>query len=371
MSFDFAVETTEVSTTTTEDAEDTEETPEFVSSEVPEIYLSLGDWKALLGEMLEALDLEALKIYSDDTLEDASRLLGEYSEAHPMQQLHMVASLAKSTAGKMQRETDHGIGLSGGKVPESHYEESFSYALYYSDLPSISWDDLDGGERENLEEMGIEPSEVGFDTTYGGPKLLVIDGKRLPIAVEEGNEVLEALEILQMVPDEPSHWTEDGFVESSHPEVFGEKTDKGSEGDSEADSGSDDEVFNLAANPERVKEVNVSDLRGQGPEEFSVTNITNLRAIQTMLRVESGSDNPRKGAMTRLKERRNALQNSRRDGGVDTETASGASEDEVEEAVDGVEEDELTEADKNLMATLVQDGQAEDLEDAKEKLQSL
>jgi len=368
MSFDFAVETTEAQTQTTED---TEETPEFVSSEVPEIYLSLGDWKALLGEMLEALDLEALKIYSDDTLEDASRLLGEYSEAHPMQQLHMVASLAKSTAGKMQRETDHGIGLSGGKVPESHYEESFSYALYYSDLPSISWDDLDGGERENLEEMGIEPSEVGFDTTYGGPKLLVIDGKRLPIAVEEGNEVLEALEILQMVPDEPSHWTEDGFVESSHPEVFGEKTDKGSEGDSEADSGSDDEVFNLAANPERVKEVNVSDLRGQGPEEFSVTNITNLRAIQTMLRVESGSDNPRKGAMTRLKERRNALQNSRRDGGVDTETASGASEDEVEEAVDGVEEDELTEADKNLMATLVQDGQAEDLEDAKEKLQSL
>jgi len=223
MSFDFAVETTEVSTTTTDD---TEETPEFVSSEVPEIYLSLGDWKTLLGEMLEALDFEALKIYSDDTLEDASRLLGEYSEAHPMQQLHMVASLAKSTAGKMQRDTDHGIGLSDGKAPESHYEESFSYALYYSDLPSINWDDLDGGERENLEEMGIDPSEVGFDTTYGGPKLLVIDSQRLPIAVEEGNEVTEALETLQQVPDEPSHWAEEGFVESSHPEVFGEETDK-------------------------------------------------------------------------------------------------------------------------------------------------
>jgi len=321
MSFDFAVETADDEEQTTED---TEETPEFTSSEVPEIYLSLGDWKSLLGEMLEALDLEPLKIYSDDTLEDASRLLGEYSDAHPQQRLQMVASLAKSTAGKMQRDADHSIGLVDGTVPESHDDDGlhnsvdFSYALYFNDLPSVQWEGLDGGERESLEEMGIDPSEVGFDTTYGGPKLLVVDGERLPIAVEKGNEVLEALEILQQVPDEPSHWTEeDGLVASSHPEVFendgGTDPEEVAGDDSEADSG-DDEVFNLAANPERVTEVNVSDLRGQGPKELSVTNITNLRAIQTMLRVESDSENTRKGAMTRLKERRNALQNDGGDG---------------------------------------------------------
>lgn len=368
MSFDFAVETTEAQTQNTEDAE---ETPDFTSSEVPEIYLSVGDWKAVLGEMLEALDLEALKIYSDDTLEDASRLLGEYSEAHPQQKLHMVASLAKSTAGKMQRDTDHSIGLSSGKVPEEHFEDSFSYALYYNDLPSISWDDLDGGERESLEEMGIDPSEVGFDTTYGGPKLLVIDGQRLPIAVEEGNEVIEALEILQMVPDEPSHWTEEGFVESSHPEVFGDgDSDKVAEEDNEEVEKVDTDEVNLAANPEAIKSFNVGEIRS------GVTDITNLRAIQTMLRVESDSENPRSSAIQRLKERRNALQRDGEADEADTEDAEDASDEEVDEAVESVEEDSdeevnLSDSEMNLASTLIETGKADDLEDAAEQIRSL
>ena len=55
---------------------------------------------------------------------------------------------------------------------------------------------------------------------------------------------------------------------------------------------------NLAANPEKITEVSVDDIR------YGVTDITNLRAIQTMLRVESDRDNPRSEAMKRLKEKR-------------------------------------------------------------------
>jgi hypothetical protein len=365
MSFDFAVnDSTSTDTTTTED---TEVSPDFESNEVAEIYISAGDWKATLGAMLEALDLETLKIYSDDTLEDVSRLLGEYSEAHPQQKLHMVASLLKSTAGKMQRDNDHAIGFSDGKAPEEHFEESVSYALYFADLPSITWDDLDGGERESLEEMGIDPSELGFDTTYGGPKILTINGQRLPIAVEEGNEVMEALELLQQIPDEPSAWTEDGLRESSDPSVFGDAdTDKVAEEDDEEVEEVDTDEVNLAANPEAIKSFNVGEIRS------GVTDITNLRAIQTMLRVESDSENPRSSAIQRLKERRNALRGDGDDDEADetdTEADEEASDDDSEDSVEAVEG--LSDSEMNLASTLIETGKADDLEDAAKQIRSL
>jgi hypothetical protein len=362
--FNFAVNDSSTDTETPADDAEAVRTPDFESNEVGDLYLSFGDWKATIGEIVEALDLDTLKIYSDDTLEDASRLLGEYSEEHPMAKLHMVASLAKSTAGKMQRDNDHSIGLSNGKAPEEHFEESCSYALHSKDLPTITWEDLDGEEREGLEDMDIDPSTLGFDTTYGGPKLLSVKGNRLPIVVEEGDEIMKALEILQQLPDEPSAWTEDGLRESSHPEVFADvESDKVAE---EQSNDNDDEVFNLAENPERVSEVKVSDLRGDGPDEFSVTNITSLRSINTMLRVEQENKN-RSSAVSRLKERRNALQGS----SDDDEEVGEEAEEQTEEETDDGEESEWTEADKNLMSTLVSSGQAESLDDAKEQIRSL
>lgn len=360
MSFDFAVnDSTSTDTTTTED---TEETPDFQSNEVAEIYISAGDWKATLGEMLKALDLEPLKIYSDDTLEDVNRLLGEYSEAHPQQKLHMVASLLKSTAGKMQRDNDHSIGFSDGKAPEEHFEESFSYALYFSNLPSVNWDDLDGGERDSLEEMGIDPSELGFDTTYGGPKILVIDGQRLPIAVEEGGEVMEALKLLQQLPNEPSAWTEDGLRESSDASVFGDAdTDKVAEENSD----SDDEVIDYVNNPELIGEVGANTLRsGKG----SVREIDSLRTIKTLIAKESEGKN-RSTVMKALKERRSTLQGSEEEEEIDTEETESGEEADVEDSVEAVEK--LSDAEMNLASTLIEAGKAEDLEDAANQIRSL
>jgi len=367
MSFDFAVNDSSTETVNNDSDDVSEEiSTEFENNEVADLYLSIGDWKGTVGKILKALEMEQLKIYSDDTLEDVGRLLGEYTEAHPMQKLHMVASLAKATAGKMQRENDHGIGLQKGKAPEEHFEESVSYALFFSDLPAIEWESLDGGERENLEEMGIDPSSLGFDTTFGGPKLLVVGGERLPIVVEEGNEVMEAVNILQGLPGEPSAYTEDGFRESSDGSVFGESEDS-----TETESTENGGEVNLAANPERVKEVNVGDIKAE------VTGIDSLRTIQTMLRVESDSESPRSSAIKRLKERRNALQNGSQNEGSDAEGDEEADDDKVAEAVDSVEEDteeqerELDEGDKALMAAMLNNGDVESREEAKEEVLKL
>jgi hypothetical protein len=363
MSFDFAM--TDDSSTTTEDNEAVRTVnPDYEANETGDIYISSGDWKAILGEMLEALDLEALKIYSDDTLEDVSRLLGEYSEAHPQQKLHMVASLLKSTAGKAQRDNDHTIGLVDGKIPEDHDDDGLSnsvdvsYALHHSDLPSINWDDLDGGERESLEEMGIDPSELGFDTNHGGPKLLVIDGQRLPIAVEEGNEVMEALELLQQLPNEPSAYTEDGFRESSDPSVFGDvDTDKVAE-ESSSDEDNDDEEVDYINNPDQIGEVGANTLRsGKG----SVREIDSLRTIQTLLARESDGK-ARSTVMDALKERRNTL---RSDDDEDDTEAAGEEDDTDDEELD------LSESEMDLASTLIEAGQAEDLEDAAQQIRSL
>lgn len=364
--FDFAVDD---GSTVSNNSDDTEEVPDLVSSEVGDLYLSSVDWEMSTFRVMDEEGYEKLKISGSDTLDDVSRLLGEYSEAHVTQKLHMVAALFKSTAGKLQtgqvegvEENDHGIGLSSSKAPEEHPENYFSYALFSKDLPSISWDDLDGGEREVLQnEYDIDPSQLGFDTTYGGPKLLEVNGNRLPIAVTEGNEIQEALEILSSLPDVPSGYTEDGFRESSDPSVFGE-------GDSDNPAeGSDDEEpedFDLASNPERVKDVTVTDLRS-GPN--SVTDITSLRSIQTMLRVEKEND-PRSSAVKRLEERRNALQGTDE---ADTESGEAVTDGGSEESVEDVEDDEWSEADKNMMATLVETGNADSIEEAAEQLRSL
>jgi hypothetical protein len=327
MSFDFAVNGDGASTTNNDD--DTEKSPDFDSNEVGDLYLTSGDWKRTLKVILDALDLEEIKIYHDDTLEDLGRLLEENSDAHPQQKLHLVANLFKSTAGKMQRDNDHSIGLQQGKAPESHEEANgdFSYALHSVELPTINWAGLTDEEADNLEEMGIEADDLGFDTTYGGPKLLAVAGKRLPIAVEDGGEIEEAIEILQALPNEPSRYTEDDFQESSDPSVFGEVTTDGGE----SAEGNDDGVYNLAAFPEKVVDVTVSDLRGDGPSEHNLMNITSARTLRTMLAKEQSQDNPRKSAVKRLEERINAVSGGEDDGEADDQ--------EVEEAVEAVEDE--------------------------------
>jgi hypothetical protein len=292
MGFNFAVNDGSSSATSTND---TEATPDFESNEVADLYLSFGDWKNTLGEMLEALDLEPLKVYSSDTLEDAGRLLEEHSEAHYQQKLHLLAVLAKSTAGKMQRDNDHSIGLQDGNAPFSHEEANgdFSYALFSKDLPTIHWEGLDGGERENLEEMGINPSAPGFDLDFDGPKLLKINGNRLPIAIEDPDDFNQAIKTLQSIPDEPSAYTEDGFRDSSDPSIFGD--------DDPAPSGRS-ASSRLAENPEDIGDFTVDEIKS------AVTGITSRRTLQRLLEVEEGDKD--RSITQRIEQRIRAVKDS-------------------------------------------------------------
>jgi hypothetical protein len=315
MSFDFATPDDDVSTTNNDD-NDTEAVPDFVSNETGDLYLASVIYKRLQDAFLKQMDLEELKVYSDDTLEDTSRLLGEHNDAHPQQKLHMVSVLFKSTAGKLQLENDHAIGLNNSMIPSSHDEvqSDFSYALWSSDLPTITTEALTDEEVANCEELGIDLSKVSIHQDSAETPILSIGGNRLPIAAESGDEYMDALKILQGCPDEPSAYTEDGFRESSDPSVFDEESDedadseKGGDDDEESDSKYPD--FDLASNPERVNEVSVNALRGHNgsPKRLHVTDIDSLRTIQLLLKHETEADNTRSSAVQRLKERRNALQ---------------------------------------------------------------
>jgi hypothetical protein len=366
MGFDFAVSTDGSNASTTNDDEN-EASPDFESNETGDLYLTFGDWKNTLGKMLEALDLEPLKIYSDDTLEDSPRLLGEHKDAHPQQLLHMVASLAKSTSGKDQRDNDHAIGLRDGKAPEEHFgDDSFSYALYSKDLPTIQWEGLDGGERENLEEMGIDPAELGFDPTFGGPKLLKVNGERLPIAVEEGDEVMDSLETLQQLPDEPSAWTEDGLRESSDPSVFdgSEETDDSDNGGSNDTS---DVSSELASDPSTVSDFNVDEVKK------AVTHITSRRTLRQILEAEEkGKD---RSVTDRIEQRIRAVEDSSEDDEDDTETESGADDEADDESGETVEDIKhlfgLSDLEADAAQFRVESGKADDLMEAAKQVNDL
>jgi hypothetical protein len=355
MSFNFAVNDSSTEAETNDDS-DEERTFDFESNQTGDFYLSIGDWKATVGAILEEMGEDKLKITGDDGLEDLGRLLGKYDSKSPMQQLHMVASLAKSTFGKRQaNKNSHSAGLQNGKAPESHPEKWDSYALFSKDLPTIEWGDLDGGERESLEAMGINPSTLGFDTTFGGPKIPVLGGRRLPIVLEEGDDLMEdCVDLLKQGPEEPSYFNDEegGLVE-------------GSEEVEESDDSDSEEVIDLAANPERVGEVSVTALRSG---DRSVTHITNLRTIQTMLRVEKEGKN-RSSAVQRLEERRNALQGGNdEEDEADEADADTEEEDDDNEEVDSVEEtdEKLSDAEKSLVAALLNSGDADNFEEAKQ-----
>jgi len=364
---------TEAETTTTSD----DEIP-FEANESTEGY-------ALFADSASLVEAISVKIFGNDPvysllewgmdLEDYEEIVAE-NDLNGQQKLDLLHKLAKSTFGGRQSELNEGYGMgwntdqSPPKVYDNDKVDHVPYLDVFSNLPAFDHETLDGGEIDGLENPEIDGAEAldmddfGFDRSIKGPQLPVINEERVPILFEEGNEVVTMLEMLDSINwDEVTYCPKDGELQgtpSLGPSEAEESTDKGEEEISEAEAN----AVKLAANPETVKEYTVNDLKK------AATHITNLRVIQTMLRVESDND-PRSSAMDRLKERRNALQGSDEDDEADAEEENEASDDEAEESVENVEESEWTEADKNLMTTLVETGQAESLNDAKEQIRSL
>lgn len=371
MSFDFALEdTTSGNDDENNSDDDTKVEIPFEHNETGELYMAAKEAEWTLRMMIDQMGLDPLKMKSDDTLEELSEKLGGYASKHPMQKLHLVYRLFKNSAGKKQGENDHAIGFEDGKAPTEHPENRPSFALFSRDLPSLTWEFITDEEAENLEEMGVEVGTLSFDTTADKPKMLVIDGQRLPIAVEEGDEVMLAAKTLQGLPSEPSKWTEDdGFVESSDPSVFGEAAKAAAEStdddDEEADDTSKYPDFSLAEEPERVCEVQVEALRGKNgsPEALHVSNITSKRTMQQIKRAEENGK-ARKSALERINEKLQSL-----DGSDDEEAEAEESGDSVEESEKPpVDNTPLSEAQLNLIDTLIDNGIESDFASAKARV---
>jgi hypothetical protein len=353
-------------TTTTQSGEVTRHQP----NEVADGYAAFSDSSALVEAIsTQVLDNEpSYKVFDikwEHDLEDYPDIV-EGVEATKQQKLVLIHKLTKSTFGAKQSELNsgYGMGWDNDKSPPKPYKNKEGGKVHYlSSHPSLSTFDhetLGGEEVAELENEGLDMENHGFDRSVIGPYLPKINGKRVPIIVEDGDEVMKALEMLDSIDwDEVTYCEENGELQGT-PSLGPSESDSDKGGEVKTDNS--DEVFNLAENPERVNEVNVTHLRGQGPEEFNVSNIDNRRTIQLLVRYES-EGKTRKGAMERLKQRRSALKKERNE---EDEPSPETTSDDTEVVADGGDDYEWSEADKELMTTLIQSGQAEGIPEAKE-----
>lgn len=341
-------------TTTTEDTSIPHE-----SNETAEGYALFANSASLV----EAMSMKVFgndPVYSHiewgDDLEDYQRITEE-TDLNGQQKLDLLHKLTKATFGGRQSEMNEGYGMGWDtdetppKVYDNDEVDHVPYLDVHSELPSFDHETLDAGEIEQLESEGLDMDDFGFDRSVEGPQLPKINGERVPILFEEGGEVTKMLKMLDSIDlEEVTYCPENGSLQGT-PSLSG---------DDDEDTGKAAETttdVNLAANPEAIKEFNVNEIRTE------VTGITNLRAVQTMLRVESDSTSPRSSVIKRLKERRNAIQSSDED---DEEVATdGGSEEEDDEEIS------LSDSEMNLASTLIEAGKADDLEDAAEQIRSL
>jgi hypothetical protein len=374
----FEAGSTEAETTTNDDSD---EVTRFKANESSDGYALFADSQSIT-EGISTTVLNNAPIYEVFDLEWGQDLedypdIVEGVDATKQQKLSLVHNLAKSTFGDRQSNLNsgYGMGWDTDKTPPKVYQNKnkVHYLRVFMDLPSFDHETLDGGEVAELEAEGLDMDDFGFNRSVIGPYLPKINGERVPILVEDGDEVMEALEMLDSIDwDKVTYCEENGTLQGT-PSLGPSESDSDNEGggddlmegidmqdedeggEEETSYGKTDEVFNLAENPERVNEVRVSDLKGQGPDEFNVTNISNQRTLQLLIRHES-EGNTRKGAMDRLKERRDAIKRQHQ---------SEDNEDTEEEE----SEEEFSDADKNMISSLVDSDYS--LEEAKEEVRSM
>lgn len=283
-----------------------------------------------------------------DDLGDYQQIVEE-NDFNKQQKLDLLTKLTKATFGARQSEKNEGYGMgwnTDGEGPPTVYDnekvDHIPYLDVYSDLSAFDHTTLSEDEIEQLESKGLDMADYGFNESVEGPQLPVIDGERFPLVVEEGDEVEKALRLLNSIDwDEVTYCPKDGSLQgtpSLGPSEEGDievNTDKVAE----SNTGGNTEV-NLAENPEAISEVNVSDIRSE------VTDITSLRSLKTMLRAEREGKN-RSSAISRLEERISAVGDSSDD------------------------EDSISDAEEEMVETLIETGRVEDREEGIEMVRNL
>jgi len=354
-------------TTTTTTTSDESEIP-FESNESTEGYALFADSASLVGaistEVFGNDPVYSLLEWGMD-LEDYAEIVEE-NDLNGQQKLDLLHKLAKSTFGGRQSDLNEGYGMgwdTDESPPKPYVNGEVNHVPYldvFSELPSFDHDTLDGGEIDQLESEGLDMDNFGFDRSIKGPQLPKINGERVPILFEEGDEVTTMLEMLNSINfDEVTYGKEKGSLQG--PPTLGPDgasseadTDKVAAATTKSNNkklGEEEaKEINFAENPERVSEVSVNALKGV------VTDIDSLRTIQTMLRVEK-ENGDRTSATDRLEQRRNKLQSSEED-----------DEEDDEEAEESESQSGMTDAEMNLISTLIDNGMAEDFADAKQQV---
>lgn len=335
MAIDFATPT-DVSNDNDSNSDDVSEA-DFDANELAELYIQAAEYAATLAEMREANDIGWPSMESNPSMEQYPDLRSRHEDSHIAKRLTVLAVCAKGELGEEQNNVnDHTV---------SDYEDA------YPDLPETNWSGLTDDEREALRDEGIDLEELGFDDDFEGPKLLEVDGERLPLGLEEG-DVEKAERIFGKLPTEPSADTADGFRESSDPTVFDAEanTDNAETVEDSDDSDDEEPELNLAANPAAVTEANAVYVRS------AVTDISSERTLQEMRRVEQNNDQ-RSSVIGRIEERLNASD-------VGNSGNAEAVEDSEAEARPDLSRDEYS-----LATTLIENGEALDLEEAKSMIQ--
>lgn len=264
---------------------------DFEPNETAGTYITGGsEYTETLNKMRGTTGLEWPSMKSNPSMEDYSELRSRHEDVHILNRLTVLAVCAKGEVGEEQNHVnDHSI---------AEYKEA------YPELPEVTWSGLTDDEKEELRNEGIDLEELGFDDDFEGPKLLEIDGERLPLGLEEG-DVEKAERIFGKLPTEPSAHTEDGFRESSDPSVFDPEADtdkveggddEGGEAEAEDDEDDDEPELDLSENPGAVTEANALYVRS------AVTDIASEEALREMRRVEQNNDQ-RSSVIGRIDER--------------------------------------------------------------------
>lgn len=190
---------------------------EYAPNETADLYLSFGDWKRTISQIIEATDGLEVPTFSpgSHSLEEADDLMAAVNDHHPMVALWAVSAVGKADLGERQaNENSHGIGLdtSEGVAPRKGY-----YADVFRSLPTIETAGLEAGEKQEFHDNGVDPEALGFNPKAQGPMLPVVDGERVPIAVDSIEDVLDALDLLSGLPSEPSTFDADEDTSEVNP----------------------------------------------------------------------------------------------------------------------------------------------------------
>jgi hypothetical protein len=352
----------------------------FEANESTEGYALFGNSAKLVEDMTtkvfdQRAVYEAFDIEWEHDLSDYEMLVEEADDPTGQEKLMLLHNLAKSTFGDRQSQLNEGYGMgwdtnqSPPKVYDNEEVDHVPYLDVFSDLPAFEKDTLDAGEIDQLESEGLDMKDYGFDRSVEGPQLPVLDGERVPILLENGDEVVKTLKMFDNIDwDEVTYCPKDGELQGTPSLGPSEGGDTEKAAESSSDDSDDEGDINLAANPEAVTQANVSDIKAQS------TDIDSLRTIKTMLRVEKENEN-RSSAIERLEQRRSALQDGSDDEEADTEEADSDDDSDDGETVDSVEEVKnlfgLSDLEADAVQYRVENGKADSYREAAQQVSEL